>query len=88
MKPDARLCAPGAKGNHRPLGRPKAAIETLPLETHKARRRATNRQLEKFVTEEKSRANLVERNLEQQNSVIKIQDLTRLVTPQNQEQAA
>jgi hypothetical protein len=37
---------------------------------------------------EKSRANLVEGNLEQQNLVIKIQDLTRLVTPQNQEQAA
>jgi hypothetical protein len=37
---------------------------------------------------EKSSANLVEGNLEQQNLVIKIQDLTRLVTPQNQEEAA
>jgi hypothetical protein len=40
------------------------------------------------VTEEKSRVNLVEGNLEQQILVIKIQDLARLVTPQNQEQAA
>jgi hypothetical protein len=36
---------------------------------------------------ETSRANLVEGNLEQQNLVIKIQDLTWLVTLQNQEQA-
>jgi hypothetical protein len=56
------------------------------MSPHETRKRNLAENQPQQRLEEKSRANLVERNREQQNSMAKIQDLTRLVIPRNQEQ--